>query len=714
MCYGLKILERGELLTMSTIRKVAGFFAAALLISTLSSAELPFVSNNKVFGLTNVGNNNVSAELSSPAFGHIYYEYDEVPLNLKVDAVSGLSEKFTVNLSITNLKNEQVFSEIRELYFNADGKYNDIFVINMSDSEEQYGIFTANLKITDVATQKTVNVSERFSVINSAENAEPNYNMGICQHFDRTDKDKDDVRGVADDFLYLLKRGGYYIQRQDFRWDRYEDERGFIMPEYYKTFMNSVNKNGLSPYFILAYGHSMYYEYEDDGMTIKYKTPITQWQLDAWGDYCYNAAYDTKAYGAQTFEVWNEYNMDGSTFNPDRGTPQNYVNLLKTAYTNVKKVNSNAKVYAISAAYVTSGYTYTTYEWIEEVLKLLKNEKDKTGKTYMDAISFHIYTNYNIPETARKDKIIQNVRNIMSDYGFGDLELILTETGYSSGAYRNADLPLRDNPDKIRELKINQAKYEIRDYAIMYDVIDKVIWYSSIDMEHLSDDAVTNEFESNLGHIHKKNRDVPYEAKPVYAAISNWNTLLANSTLLSKNINDNGSDNVYDDIYDYTFRGKDGRKIHMIWSALENTEYSLNVAYNNPTIYDMYGNFERLTSKNGAITINVTDEPVYIDEGKGVETIFMQNGTEIKKIKNKTDDVSVSVSISPNVLDNLSEVIAIAISYENGIIKAVETDILSKTKCSASLTVAGGEKICCYVWDKDVLKPITEKSYISE
>ena len=78
------------------------------------------------------------------------------------------------------------------------------------------------------------------------------------------------------------------------------------MPEYYKTFMNSFNKNGLSPFFILDYGHSMYYEYEDDGMTIKYKTPITQRQLNAWGDYCYNAAYATKAYGAQTFEVWNE------------------------------------------------------------------------------------------------------------------------------------------------------------------------------------------------------------------------------------------------------------------------------------------------------------------------------------------------------------------------------------------------------------------------
>ena len=171
--------------------------------------------------------------------------------------------------------------------------------------------------------------------------------------------------------------------------------------------------------------------------------------------------------------------------------------------------------------------------------------------------------------------------------------------------------------------EIGQAQYTLRATALLYNKLDKIYYHT---LNNKLNSAGT--MEKNFGFTENwkaSETEIPYEAKPVFIAMSNFNAMLANAELVQENVSSKN--------YDYVF-SKEGKNIHMLWTTEASQEYTLNTSSNTVKMYDMYGNDTILSSENGSYKLTLTGSPVYIEESEDLFELLLvdENGNEVKEL----------------------------------------------------------------------------------
>lgn len=616
----------------------------------------------------------IEAEVDIDDIGHICFDYAAIPIRCKLFANPNSDIEIVTDIYDTE-NNKKIGTVNSRHRTDKNGFLDEYLNLNLSKFSKRYGFFKAQCRITDQSNGENVTKEVKFSSANSPISGILNKKMGLNHHWDYYD----DIN-YNENVIDLFMKAGYSDFRTSVGWGTFE-ENAYKLDKNSEEYINSVIMKDGRVLITLSGTNKLHYDRDEENKVIS-TTPSTEESFSAFGEYCYQLALAVKGY-THEYEVLNEFNMDGGYSNPHGYGPDNYVELMKRAYENIHNADPEAIVYGIDAAYVTENdqYIYTTYQWIDEVMRIMKEQ----DACYMDALSFHIYTGAAIPEKGNKQQIVKNVRDILSKYGYGDMKIFLTESGYSS--------------DRWSERQ--QAKFELRDWAMLYNSVDKLYWYNAVEKNHKS------QYEHNLGHIRMNEAtdmyevDLPSEAKPVFLAMSNWNALLANSELIESNVS---SDNT---IYDYVFKTTNDKRVHMVWGTGETSILNeFDIGASSLVKYDMYGNSQNLTSENGKYTISVSDEPVYLAEPTDIDIEFMSGDMPTNKI-GSSEEISVNVNINESVFDTNSSATVIVSAYKDYVLKSVSIENVSKQNLSVSKTIKadGADKISVLIWED--LRPIT-------
>lgn len=707
-----------------------------------------------------------TAEITSDKTGHIYYNGDNTDFKLNISTTPNMISQLEVNIKAVrldmnasgeNIDGSEIVSKTENLTTGSDGKTN--LNIDLSDDFiDKFGVFKITANLTDKSSDKSISASTRFSRVNTSRGVQNmNHKMGVAQHLAHG-WNNDGFYGAgqpitpkvpggadADKFYDLFADAGYYMQREELYWQLFD--RGKVVKkqdgtwenqykeykfrEDQKQYFEQMKEKGLKPLIILGLENTNYYTKDDSGNYIRpYENRL---YIEAFGKYCYEAVKETLDY-TDRYEILNEYNISFNRFlkkeNEDdwryKYTDIDYeehVLMMKAAYEGAHRAAAEAgkeiTVCGIASAQIKNWndnrgyYTFEdeskskfpgnkTYEWINGILK-------NGGGRYMDELSFHVYTNTYKPEQTSGDKaaLVDDIKKLLEQNSCGHIPLFISETGYSTNL--NAD-------GTFVNTEVQQAKYELRDWARLYNKVSGVTWYNAIEKPQ------SDGYEHSLGHIkmHTSYKftteadeekewvsDIPYEAKRVYLAIANWNTLLANSELIQENIN--GS------IYDYVFKTPDDRTVHMLWNS-DDVTVNVDVTANSSgaALYDMYGNATNITPNNGVYSLAVSGEPIYLEESKA-KVVFTDEGN--KRIEKLNDDISVvkaNVSIDTVQTKTDSAFVIEAAYDEKGNITDIKTES-ANPNAVLSISADSASEVRVYIWkDAYTMQPITQYKRIGK
>ncbi|MGN0179341.1 MAG: hypothetical protein ACI4DY_07885, partial [Monoglobaceae bacterium] len=345
-----------------------------------------------------------------------------------------------------------------------------------------------------------------------------------------------------------------------------EDESGNVSYE-----ISGINKRAFeymkaSPFESLLCLQASNAKYTGDYWAV----PVDEKALEAWYNYCYNLALQTKDF-VTYYEVWNEPNTP--TFNTNDASYEQYTELVRRAYNAIKLANPNAKIVAPA----TSG---CGVEYIEELLKCGVGE-------YIDVYSIHPYTfdgsidHMKSPEKGGMFEETYRLREVLNNYGQSSKPIWFSEVGYT---------------DVIGIEK--QTAYTVRML-----ILNEVFNYA--DVINIYRYADTNTSSERFGLIDLNGKDSEFTAKPVFSAVSNFMDLITNSSYVETL--DYG-----EDVSVYRFKTNDNKDLLAFWTEDEERAIALNLGTDSVTLIDTFGNETSLNGINNVFTLHASKTPSYI------------------------------------------------------------------------------------------------------
>ncbi len=429
-------------------------------------------------------------------------------------------------------------------------------------SSTEFGCNMFYVSAVDTSDSDTSGISREFSYINSPSQKNSKWGATIHTQYHYNSPETVDI---------MAKSGMGYV-RTGINWASYETAAGkYKIPDEYKNYFQKIKNSGMEMLTGVMGTNSNVYPTAIP--------PATEQDLKIFGDYVYNFTKEMSPYSTHN-EVWNEYNLEGSGFNPNSEPPEKYAEMLKTAYKQMKAVNPDSFV----IGFVTSG---TPNAWIERVFKALD------GEDCFDAISVHPYSMRISPEDGNLVSRIVLLKELMQKYGYDDKELWATEIGWPNvNGYVSVE---------------NQARYNVRTMLLndAHDLFDRVLMYQ------VSDSGLREDYsEHHFGLVKSwfRELDVPYAAKPAYAAMSNFNMKVGNAEF-EKTIAEEKS------FYAYKYKnGHESDKNIIVAGSYDGTySMSLKLGCDSVTVYDMYGNAKTVTGTNGDYTFVLGEDMCYIE-----------------------------------------------------------------------------------------------------
>ncbi len=216
-----------------------------------------------------------------------------------------------------------------------------------------------------------------------------------------------DFNDVAYDRLRQL---GASLVRTDLAWSEVEKEQGVYDFSKYDELVSKLNGSGVRILFILDYGNSVYGLLGNTG-------PSTVDERTSFGNFAKEAALHYKNSNV-IFEVWNEPNLD--YFWAPSSNPAQYAELSKEVIQKIKEGNPSAQI-------TTGGISGADIEWLSSMLA-------SGGASGASAIGWHPYQSF-----APEDVLYPLVRmkQIISSNIGANVPIWNTEWGYSSAWYGN-------------------------------------------------------------------------------------------------------------------------------------------------------------------------------------------------------------------------------------------------------------------------------------
>lgn len=147
--------------------------------------------------------------------------------------------------------------------------------------------------------------------------------------------------------------------------------------------------------------------------------------VDAWGDWVYDTVLAFRE-NVTVWEIWNEPNWNTGFGAP--GDPAKYMEFLRAAYISAKQADPSCIVLGGSIL----GTDYAGQNWLSSMY-------NNGAKDYMDAVAIHPYCGSvsplypNATGTGKAFWKLQNMRDIMVQYGDQNKKIWITEMGWSTG-----------------------------------------------------------------------------------------------------------------------------------------------------------------------------------------------------------------------------------------------------------------------------------------
>lgn len=560
---------------------------------------------------------NVSASILN-ADGNILFDIDEsAVLSLDASGITAVSEPMYAKVGIKTSAGDLISNAVVDF---SDSKTASYTISNIPE----YGVYDIEIGLYGKTSGRYYGkLASSFSAVNGPKAGTLNPVHGVCLHY----RDGQDSADFGDSMITadLAAKAGFSSVRGEVTWEKYAsyDDSGnaaYSLADRQQNIIKKVDDLGMDVLEVLSYDHTKYPMANTSGGYNSNMTNAFTAYAESLSDKILTLNSDAE------FEIWNEWNNEGSWFNEKSLSPQTYAKLAKAVY---EKIGSKTTLWGMSTLGVDT-------DWIEEVLEEWDDDgyfwenKNDNQQLYMDGISVHPYTNWSQPEGSTyintplwtADNPVyagvvsetQTLKNMLESRGIGQTPLRATEWGWvSTGvkAYQNnsstdsTQIFVGYYPDRTM-----QAAYFVRMAALSEakDLYDKMNYYQ-INSKNGKDD-------SDYGLLLSSTNSVPYGAKPAYLAAANYNRLMTGAGHGTNAVTET------DGVYTAWFTLADGRDCAIIWSAAldSNRTKSENVAKNitltvgdtEVTVCDMLGNEITAESSSGAYNFKVNGEPVYV------------------------------------------------------------------------------------------------------
>lgn len=292
----------------------------------------------------------------------------------------------------------------------------------------------------------------------------------------------------------------------------------------------------------------------------------------------------------EMFNEWWKYAAEHNNNNPPYapnvyGLPEEYFEVAKVTYQTIKADYPNS---------VLLGEFQGRSYWNDALF-----EKGITD--YIDAAAIHQYgSNYTTgqisePEDEAIYTVLGKLRDDLDSHGATDKPIWVTETGYTTSTNKYG---------------VSEYEQAIRLPRIFLNFISrgvkKVFWYDLLDDGGDGSDWDIAWHEYHYGLMRsKKNSMGGYSPKPSYVTFGVLTRAVDGKTFADKTVTD-------ENIYRYRFVGSDGSETSVLYAANTPAEYTFSASAP-VTVTDIMGKKSTVSPVNGKITLQLTDEVVYVD-----------------------------------------------------------------------------------------------------
>jgi len=608
------------------------------MIKNLFMKVIAGVSAFLVMCTTVMAQSGIVLDMKTEKAGNIFGYDEDTTIMLNIQNTSDALKNLDVNWCVINEADDSV-AESGNGKISVEAGENQTFDVNIDC--DKFGLYRIEAEVS--ADGPETSDILKFSKVLSSDKGERNSDFGFASHVWRY--------GSYLESVDLMQKAGAGGWSDGINWVKAEAVKGSLI-------LNSANKKAFETskpntenMLIIGYGNPDYItRYDESGNKINVSDvypPITESELKAFGDYCSFMAKETKGV-VKRFQIWNEWELDGT--NPERLDASYYVEILKTAYEAIKKVNSKAEVVGMGGAIITSDGSFD-----EEALKA-------GAMNYCDAVSLHVYDYHRMtyfPNQRVIDDVKERVELYKSYMTDKILPIYISETGWSTTSTAEA-VGASAYSEK------DQAENLVKSFVAMkaFDLGDKMYWYDFQD-----DGEDETEREHRFGVVTSRyNEDGALLAKPSYLAAAAMNKIMAGG--VHKVENDKFQSytetekmwSIWGDwkridayvvgIYPFereNLKSDMGKNVAVLWSKPEKT-FKISTGAERITVYDIYGNAEILYSDNGIYDISIEDEILYLsgdfkffninNQSVSIESVEYDDSKNLVTVKGSAEGMS--------------------------------------------------------------------------
>lgn len=347
-----------------------------------------------------------------------------------------------------------------------------------------------------------------------------------------------------------------------------------ITPQY-REYLRALQKSGItSTVYLMNYGNVLPFSNGE-------RMPQSEESIKEFAEFCQQIALEVKDF-THVYEVWNEWDISGSGFNPTGASPADYVKLLEAVYKALKEVDPEAVVFSMSTSGGQSGFPS---------LNFLTKAFEAGAAKWSDGVAVHPYSWDKSPKDGRVFDVVKDgVVRLMNEHGMQGKPLYATEIGWASHYYNISDL--------------QQACYLVQNYIMHSQEVDGKPLIDVISVYALNDSGVVrSEREHNFGMLSQGS------PKDSYLAISNMNVLLADARVTQVFDFKSGS------AYAYRFDSSKHRNAEylVMWSDNDGETVNVDLGVNSVNVYDIFGNVSQMISDDGKYTFVLSEKPIYVE-----------------------------------------------------------------------------------------------------
>lgn len=465
----------------------------------------------------------------------------------------------------------------------------------------KFGVYTIKLKFKNTIKDPTGEVVIEnetpidFSVVNKCNFDERNQRQNVNAHC---------YKNGAERSIEIAGYAGFGAVRSGDQWTMTEMEKGkySLMPQTQELVdLVKENKYNVKRHNSLNLMNKFYVR---PGEKFDYhKGPKTDEAVEAYGKM---AAWIADYNNAETFEIWNEYNLH----NEEADANEQYAKMLKSAYTKIKAASPETTVVGMCTSQCETVF--------------MRDVLEHGAWPYMDVVSFHPYDwsggGYNLD---RLETYCKNVDALFEEFG-GKKPIYLTEVGQSTA----------DCFCYTPEIDQGAIALKIYSFGVAKNLFEKIFWYD------LHDDGVTTTMqEDGFGLVEYINEGAGLSdtAKPSFVVMAGMNKLMHDADPV-------GYLGTEDGLRASNFKNSKGENIAVIWTD-DNRDHNIDlfVGTDEIEVLDMYTNsMGKMSAADGVYTLGVSKYPIYVKGNfSGFEAKKSEKGIDTFAIKATPNDAYV-------------------------------------------------------------------------